>query len=434
MNPIRHDADVLIVGTGPAGLSAALAASGAGARVIVLGQEPRMGGQIWRHLETRSLPHAGRRTIARSLAANIDWIPEARVVDAEGSNRYWISSSEGVRCIDTRASVLACGARELILPFPGWTLPGVHGAGGLQALGKSGLSLRDRRVVIAGSGPLLLAAAASLRKSGADLRAVIEHQPAAALRRFAAGLLLHRPRLLLQAASLRAQLAGVPWLRDAEVVRAHGSNALEAITWRRGRMHRLIECEHLGIGYGLVPNLELPELLGCTMQGSGTARYVKVAADQSTSIPGVFAAGEICGIGGVDLARAEGQLAGLRAAGDLSAQPQLSRRIARLRGFSRVLREAFPIHPRVHALAEPDTILCRCEDVRFGDAVSPASQRELRLGRRVGMGWCQGRSCGAILSARHGLDPARVRAPLFPVRVEELACMAEPTAPATLES
>jgi NADPH-dependent 2,4-dienoyl-CoA reductase/sulfur reductase-like enzyme len=183
--------------------------------------------------------------------------------------------------------ILATGARELFLPFPGWTLPGVMGAGGLQALMKSGLQIRGKAVVIAGSGPLLLAVAGHLRKAGARIKLIAEQAAAKAVSSFAFHLIRY-PAKVMQAAALKLSLAGVPYLPGCWVEAAEGEGRLKRVRLRQGRKSWMEDCDYAGIGYGLYPNTELASLLGCRLEANA------IGADEwhRTSADDVFAAGE----------------------------------------------------------------------------------------------------------------------------------------------
>jgi NADPH-dependent 2,4-dienoyl-CoA reductase/sulfur reductase-like enzyme len=175
-------------------------------------------------------------------------------------------------------------------------------------------------------------------------------------------------------------------------------------------------CDLLCTGYGLVPNTELPRLIGC----AAGPRGVVVDDQQRTSVAGVFCAGEPTGIGGVELAVTEGEIAGLCAAGRPHDAVALGRKRTRLLRFAKQLEHAFALRDELRRLATPETIVCRCEDVLLG-AIDPAwSPRQAKLYTRTGMGPCQGRMCGAALSFLHGWPPDVVRAPLEPVPLEAL--------------
>jgi NADPH-dependent 2,4-dienoyl-CoA reductase/sulfur reductase-like enzyme len=304
--------------------------------------------------------------------------------------------------------VLATGARELFLPFPGWTLPGVVGVGGAQALLKAGARFRERRVVVAGSGPLLLAVAASLAQAGARIVGVSEQAPLERLAAFGLGL-WRAPRKISEALGYAARLVGAPYRAGAWVRTAEENDGALRVTLSDGRREWTWDCDVLACGYGLVPNLELPRLLGCDT----AADRVVLGAAQETSRPGVFAAGELGGIAGVDHALASGAVAGLAAAGR-SAPVSLARRRDAELAFGVRLARAFALRRELRELARPDTPVCRCEDVARGHLTGLGSTREAKLATRAGMGPCQGRVCGPALGLLCGFAPDSVRPPLFP--------------------
>lgn len=411
--------DVAVIGAGPAGLTAAATAAGHGLRVALLDAQARQGGQVWRHDARHGAPRAARAAIA-ALGDQVQWLAQHQVVATNG-RRLLAESPHGAREIDATHIVLATGARELLLPFPGWTLPGVTGAGGLQALAKQGWSLAGKRVLVAGSGPLLLATAATLRRHGAQVLGVLEQASARELAAFAATL-WRWPARAWQAARLRAQLTGVPYRCGSFVTHAFGEGRLRAVSWRDARGTHQLECDHLAVGYGLVPNIELAALLGCALDHVGTHPHVRVDALLRTSVPGVLAAGEALGIGGLAAARLEGILAGHVAAGELKSAHALHARRQRARAFAAQLARHFALDHRLHALANERTIVCRCEDVPLGALDDCPDARSARLAARCGMGACQGRICGTALAEmgrfpRGGLG----RPPLFPVRLATLA-------------
>ena len=522
-------ADVAVIGAGPAGLSAAVAAATAGARVALLDAEPVVGGQFWRHpLSSADGSAAGRRAASDGRAG-----PRSRAADAVGAadgdgpgrparrsagparraagpsgalrdaevaalhhdlrqyrrlrrrldgyaaagalthlarHEVWaveqlpggdgqpvtvgavhrpasatlgppdrprfavraVTGNPGQRrevTLHARAVVLATGAYDLQLPFPGWDLPGVMTAGGVQSLLKGHVVLAGRRVVVAGTGPFLLSVAAGLARSGATVPGVFEAAPPA-------GWLL-RPRALLAARTKVIEGAGyavdlarhrIGYHTRWTVLRADGGDRLRTVTvaplGRSGEpvtaRARTIAADVLAVGWGFVPQLELPLALGCgTIAGGDGIPVLLVDAEQRSTVPGVYAAGEICGVGGAALAAAEGQVAGAAAAEDLigagggtgtalgtrsraadSARRRRERRRNRLRSFAAALQRVYPVPDgRLHGLAD-DTIVCRCEEVTAG-AIREVARRDgagdartAKLLARPGMGWCQGRICG----------------------------------------
>lgn len=416
----RMVVDVVVVGAGPAGIAAAVTAARAGRSVVLLDAAPRPGGQIWRHVSRDTLPRRARAWIARLDRAGVMVRTGATVVDgAEGRLTVALDGGETTR-VDAGAIVLATGARELFVPFPGWTLPGVVGAGGVQALLKSGAELRGRTAVVAGSGPLLLPVAAALRHAGVRVAAVVEQAPAGRVSRFALGLWAS-PHRAMDAARYRFTLRGSPYRLGAWVAAAHGDDHVREACLDDGRRRWTIPCDLLAVGYGLVPAVELPRWLGCDIRDGA----VVVDRWQLTSRPGVFCAGEPTGIAGVDAALIEGRIAGAAAAGDREGARRLLPARTRARRFARRLENTFALREELRGLPEPDTIVCRCEDVPFGRIRPEWGPRQTKLRTRAGMGPCQGRVCGAALAFLHGWPSDSVRTPIVAAPVRSLAESAE---------
>ena len=412
---------IVILGAGPAGLAAAEAASIAGQAVVLVDENHAPGGQIWRGGPQHwSDPRAARLWDALQRRPQVRLMCGARVVGAGVPGSLLLDTAEGAVQLAWRELVICSGARELLLPFPGWTLPGVTGAGGMQALIKGGMPVAGKRVVVAGSGPLLLAVADTVRRAGGVVVAIAEHRTGSQLARFGARLALRHRDKLAQALRLFAGLRGVPYLRGAQVREAWGRSRLGSVLLEHGSQASEIECDFLACGFGLVPTLELAALFGCAVaQGR-----VIVDAEQRTSVEGVWAAGESTGIGGVDKALAEGRIAGLAATGQ-DASTFERRALARAAAFGRLLADSFAPLPQLRTLASPSTIVCRCEDVCASELAPHASWRAAKLQTRVGMGPCQGRVCGAACAFLYGWEDAGVRPPVFPVSAAVLASVGE---------
>ncbi len=311
--------------------------------------------------------------------------------------------------------ILATGARELFLPFPGWTLPGIIGPGGLQSLVKNGWPVLGKRVVIAGSGPLLLVLAATLRKHGAKVLTIVEQAPRERVFRFGLGLGGYRGKLL-QAITLKLRLFEVPYQYGAWPIRAEGRDQVESVSLSDGKTTRKLNCDLLACGFGLVPNLELPLSLGCEVKDG----FVRVNEFQGTSVPNVYCAGEPTGIGGADCALVEGQIAGYASAEhEAQARSRFNKR-ASCHCFRAALADAFALRPELRQLASNETILCRCEDTTLGRVRQFESWREAKLQSRCGMGACQGRVCGAAAKFILGWGMESVRPPVLPVQVRSL--------------
>jgi NADPH-dependent 2,4-dienoyl-CoA reductase/sulfur reductase-like enzyme len=400
------DFEVVVVGAGPAGLAAARRAAEAGVSVAMIDDNPNPGGQIW-----RAGIHGIAPETARWLTHTVTRLNGARVVAAPEPGRLTLEESDLIY----RRLILATGARERFLPFPGWTLPNVMGAGGLQALAKSGLPIAGKRIVIAGSGPLLLAVAKYMRDHGAKVKLIAEQASHPSVIGFGLQLARH-PSKLAQALALKASLAGLRYLTSCWPVAAHGGEKLEAVTLRRRDRQWDEPCDYLACGFGLIPNLELPAMLGCRLRHSGVA----VNEHQATSVENVYAAGEVTGIGGLDLALVEGEIAGLAASGRPDAARALFPSRNSQREFAVALERAFALRPELRQLPAPNTLVCRCEDVTFGRVRDCANWREAKLHTRCGMGPCQGRVCGGAVEFLLGWKSESVRPPLFPARIGSL--------------
>lgn len=426
---IKQHYDVVVVGAGPAGLSAARAAAQAGKHVAVFDDNPHAGGQVWRQGPGHE-PPAPLREIQTALQAdaNVSLWSSVRVVAPLIGRGLLVESSEhgGVQ-ISYDQLILATGARERLLPFAGWTLPGVTGAGGLQALIKGGTPARGERIVIAGSGPLLLAALATARAAGAHVVAVVEQAPAFSVARFAASLVT-TPSKLMQAARLTRGFAGVRYWTGSVVREVRGNGRVEEVSIVRGDQTVTLACDRVACGYGLVPNITLAQALGCAISNGGA---VTVDESQRTSVDGVFAAGECTGIGGMELARIEGEMAGWAASGITqdarTLRAQQSQR-ARWQRFAQRVETAFALSDAARALPSDDTLLCRCEDVTVGAVRACSGWRDAKLHTRCGMGACQGRVCGAAASMYFGWPAAQPRPPFQPAQIATLMAAAKPQA------
>ncbi|MFF9812603.1 NAD(P)/FAD-dependent oxidoreductase [Streptomyces sp. NPDC014006] len=455
-------ADLAVVGAGPAGLAAAVRAADLGLSVTLLDAGERPGGQFHRHpapglraARPQALQRGGRDFAGRLRRLDGDrltYLPRHHVWTVVRAGAHWrlhavAGGDETPATVEARAVLLATGAYERQLPFPGWTLPGVVGAGGAQAMLKSHLVLPGRRIVVAGSGPLLLAVAGSLAAAGVRVPAVVEAADHTAYTRTLPAL-LRNPAKLAEGA-----LYGAGLLRHATrllsrhaVTAAHGTARVEAVTvtrldhdWRPvPGTGRRIPCDALAVGHGLVPQLDLATALGCaTGLTPDDTPAVVVDAGQATSVPGVWAAGESCGVGGADLALTEGEIAADAVAHALRGTPRdarrtaaLTRRRARLRAFADALAAAHRPGPGWADWLDPTTEVCRCEEVTAGLIRTAVTEygahdaRSVKLLTRAGMGWCQGRMCGQAVARLAGAPPAADRRPLScPVPLRHLAAL-----------
>ena len=407
--------DVLVVGAGPGGLVAAATAAEAGMRVCLVDDNPSAGGQIWRSGIAETNPEAARllrRLETAGAETRFGW----RVVEAPAARTLRIEQSGTFADVEYGSLILATGARERFLPFPGWTLPGVYGAGGLQAFVKSGFDIRGKRVVVAGTGPLLLAVAAHLRQAGAQIVSVVEQASMRRLARFSLGLMRGQVGKLVEGAGYAMSTAGIPYRTSAWVTGVSGRERLEKVMIRSGSRILELLADMLAIGYHLVPNTELAQLLQCDLESG----YVRVDEQQQSSVSGIYCIGELTGIGGVDKAKVEGEIAAMAASGRIDRARSMTSQRDRHARFARELSAAFALRQELRSLATSSTLVCRCEDVPYDAVAQCNSWREAKLHTRCGMGPCQGRICGPATEFLFDWKAPAPRPPLFPVEVKKL--------------
>jgi NADPH-dependent 2,4-dienoyl-CoA reductase/sulfur reductase-like enzyme len=439
--------DVAVVGAGPAGLRAATVAARAGASVVLVDGYHRAGGQYFR--QPASAAHAaspiqaqGRRLIEEARSAGVEFRLGTSVWGAE-PGRLYLSTMDTV---GFRSLVVATGAYERVAAFPGWTLPGVYTAGAVQSLLKEHGVVPGTRILLAGSGPLLLVVAAELVKRHVPVAGVLEatrvvRTAARHPGRGVAGLWRQGERAREGlAAAARLSRARVPLRTGRGVVRAVGTTTVEGAIvarlddkWRPvPGTERLVECDTIAIHYSLVPATDLLALVGATLTyASAKGGWVPVLTERlETTVPGVFGAGDCTGIGGAGMSLAEGELAGLAAAGHAhdDAVPATLRRERR---FQQLYGALFAARPGLADLTTADTIVCRCEDVPRSaiDAAVAAGARTPAMVKsvtRCGMGPCQGRLCRPVVEQLTGAppgEPPTARPPLVPVPFEAMrAC------------
>ena len=413
MVDVRYVCDGCVIGAGPAGLAAAYRVARSGRRVIVVDDNPAAGGQIWRGEQAKPSSPEAQAWFEKLRSVEIQLITGARVFQQQAPGTLVAETSRGICELSYSSLILATGARERFLPFPGWTLPNVMGAGGLQALVKTGLPIEGKRVVVAGSGPLLLAVAAYLQGRGADVLLIAEQASSMRLARFGLGLFGKSS----QALNLKRELKGVKYLTSCWPAAAHGEDKLESVTLVRGGKRWRVSCDYLACGFHLVPNVELAELLGCVVD-SGS---VRVNEFQETTVPDVYSAGESTGIGGLELSLVEGEIAGLAVAGNHKEARKLFAIRDKHRKFANLLNRTFALREELKELVQAETIVCRCEDVTFDRLRVQSSWRTAKLQTRCGMGPCQGRVCGGAVEFLFGWRAESVRPPVLPVRVESLS-------------
>lgn len=415
----RIATQVLVVGAGPAGMAAAVHAAESGRQVMLVDDNPGRGGQLWRGEEAHPKAAVARAWFERLAKAAVTALPATTIIGKAADGSLVADGGNFIKLIRAEKTIIATGARELFLPFPGWTHPQVLGAGGLQALTKSGLDVRGRTILVAGSGPLLLAVAANLRQRGARVPLLAEQAPWASVFRLGCGLVKH-PAKLLQAVSLQAGLAGVAQHYSCWPIRVEPIERQIRVTFRKGKRTFTQDCDELACGWGLVPNTELLALLGCRVD----RQVARVDEWQETTRSGIYTVGETTGVAGVEAALISGTIAGLAAAGRQEEARQWFAARAEARQFGEALARAYALRPELGDLPDDDTLVCRCEDVPWGRLRHERSWKAAKLQTRCGMGACQGRTCGTALTFLRGWETPSTRPPLFPTSVAALQALA----------
>jgi NADPH-dependent 2,4-dienoyl-CoA reductase/sulfur reductase-like enzyme len=442
----------VIVGAGPAGVRAAQTLVRYGLRPIVLDESPRWGGQIYRQQpgnfkrSPRDLyGFEAERAVQLHAAMHavldkVDYRASSLVWGAEAGHLDVLRTGQNER-VPFRNLILTTGATDRVLPFPGWTLPGVYTLGGAQvALKFQGCGI-GQRVVFAGSGPLLYLVAYQYAKAGAKVVAVIDHSSLGAKM---AGLFgMSRQSAVLAKGVyyttwLRAH--GVPVHQGARLVKATGHERVGEVTWSDGVREHTLSSDAVGFGYGLRSETQLADLVGCAFAYDMLQRAHLPERDAvgRSSVPGVYLAGDGAGIRGADAAEWAGELAALALVADLAPQTQadaqrmamLQAKLANIAAFRHGLERAFPFPDDWAAQAEDGLTICRCEEITAGElrtAIATCGVKELNRLKaltRVGMGRCQGRMCGVaageILAHATGkpvCDVGRLRAqaPVKPI-------------------
>lgn len=431
---------VAVVGAGPAGVRAVERLVAAGLSPVWIDEAPDGGGRIYQRppaalaRDARTLYgfEAKRATALHdtldALKPRCDWRPETLVWHIRPGAGVMQALQRGAQqTIGFDAAILCTGAMDRVIPVPGWTLPGVTTLGAAQiALKAQGCGI-GRRVVLLGSGPLLVLVAYQYAKAGADVAAVLDTTPFATKARAA-------PGLMLGGTTFAKGLYYTAWLKRRGVRMAEGitpmliegdGQSMAAIRWRdaTGREHRT-ECDAIGMGWGLKPEAQLADLAGVPFRHDALqANWIPVR-DQAgrTPVAGIYLAGDGAGIGGADVAELAGQRAALALLADAGHRIDpietvtLDRRLAGLARFRGALERAFPFPAHLARALPDDAILCRCEGLRAGElraaaraeaATGPAPEmNRAKAFTRVGMGRCQGRVCGAaaaeILAAELG--------------------------------
>jgi thioredoxin reductase len=455
------EADLIVIGAGPAGMAAAQEAAGNGLSVLLLDEQRGAGGQIYRDIERADKrrgdllgkDYLEGLALAEGLRhPSIEHIGGAVVWQIDGERRVAFSVDGAARIASGKRLLIATGAIERPMPVPGWTLPGVMTAGAAQILLKqSGVVCEN--AVLAGSGPLLYLLAAQMVRAGTPPVALIETQTFGDMVSSMANVAgaIKGWRYLVKGLKLLAEIkrAGVKRFTGATRIAIEGSQAVEAIRFRADGKEHHFECATALLHHGVVPNTQIARSLGIPHHWNEQQRCFVPQKDDwgRSSITEVFIAGDGAGIGGAVAAALAGKIAALEVSCDLGAlsrderdrrassiRHQLKRELA-ARPF---IDRAYP--PYTEALSPADsTIICRCEEVTAGDIRRYAflgciGPNQAKAFGRPGMGPCQGRYCGLavteLLAEANGQSQTetgyyRIRPPLKPVTLGELAALAQ---------
>lgn len=442
---------IVVIGAGPAGLSCVYRLAQAGRAVYLFDDNAQPGGQYFRQLPPSYLVRPSSKlkrdrdqfdTLSSALdAPNVRYFPSTVVFGVTDSKTIAYSGPSGSGRVRASAIVIATGAQERSMPFDGWTLPGVISAGGCLNLVKGHGLVPNGRTVVAGNGPLVLVAAATLVAAGASVVSVIEAQrDLRLLPLFYAGL-TRAPAIVAKALEYRWTLlkAGVSFQTGRMVSSCHGADRLESVLIApigadgrpRNERAKRIEADTLVLGYGLLPGSESAKLLGCEivnateLGGLVPRRNVKLQTD----VDGIYAIGDGAGIGGVMVALVEGEIA---ATAILGAQVSHSRlkQYRRLDDYRRRVTKAYRVVPKLSA-AVADTIVCRCEELTLRSLRAHLEHSDglnvLKTFSRLGMGRCQGRYCTHVAAEMLGFEAEnpriypRTRPPLRPITVADFA-------------
>lgn len=452
--------DLIVIGAGPAGMAAAATASELGLKVALLDEQARPGGQIYRNVgivdasvEKLLGPDyvAGRTLVERLGRTNVDVRAGALVWDIGQDRTVTLLAAGRSERLRAPHLLIATGALERPSPIPGWTLPGVMNAGAAQIAMKSGPSIPDGRIVLAGAGPLLLLVACQLLAAGAQVTALVETAPRAnsmpALRALPGA--LRAPGPLFKGLRMLAKLrsSGIAWYTRATDLAIEGEWRAREIRFRRSGREVTLPADVVLLHHGVVLNSQLTRLLRLEHTWSDTQLAWHPARDAwgACTLDGVWIAGDGGGIEGARAAEASGTLAALGIAHALGCISEAERDAHAGRSRRALTRER-AVRPFLDSLYRPpqwigspadDTMVCRCEEVTAGRVremgrLGCAGPNQTKFFSRCGMGPCQGRLCGITVTqilaeSRHEtpqqIGAYRVRAPIKPIPLHSLAAL-----------
>ncbi|MBF8778625.1 FAD/NAD(P)-dependent oxidoreductase [Pseudomonas fulva] len=425
----------VIVGAGTAGMAAAMELAEHGLGSVLIDEAPRPGGVVYRGplragIDIAYLGARYRKALEKLQAdfarhaGLVDLRLRSRVMGGEAGRLIVLDDQEKLQLIDYPQLLLATGCHERVVPFSGWTLPGVMLLGGLQLQIKSAVARPLGRTVLAGSGPLLPLVACQLHAAGAPIAGVYEACAFGKIARQTLAL-MNKPQLFLDGLSMLAymRLHEIPMHHGWGIVAAWGEESLQRVTvapyteqWEpRLDLARDVAAQTLALGYGFIPRTQLSQQMSLEHAFSPDGQLQVVSnAWQQASQPNIHVAGDMAGIQGGEAAMLTGRIAAtsiLHQRGVLEARQALERRerylakLAAIRRFRRGVERYTSRGPAQLDLARCDTVICRCEHVLRGDIDRALAQgvrdmTSLKLRTRIGLGDCQGRLCAGYCSDR----------------------------------
>jgi thioredoxin reductase len=451
--------EILVIGGGAGGLSAALAARVAGADVLLIDERSIAGGQYYKQTADGAGPpldrqqREGAALVADVMASGVQVMAPADLWGAFATDLFFVTHNHQTFRIKPRQVIVATGAFERPWPVPGWTLPGVMTTGAMQTLWRSSRTLPAKRILVAGNGPLNLQVANELAAGGANIVAVSEAAAGPGLRTLGAGLALAfaGPALALEGAKLVLALKGrgiaLHWASRVVAIE-QGLTGLRATLRDQQGQDLIVEADAISLGYGFSPANEIARALGAEHRHDDDKGHLVCvrSAEMETTVPNVFAVGDGCGLGGAPAARSEGLIAGITAAGRLGRSVNVTALAAanadlkRHRKFQAALWRFFDAPDPGLSLCDANTLVCRCEEVTkaaLDAAIADGSPSiaEVKRRTRIGMGRCQGRNCGPLLVAHLAETKGRPRdehayfaprGPLKPVAIGDIVSAGKP--------
>ena len=455
---MSDDLELIVIGAGPAGMAASQVAAEHGAKTLILDEQRSPGGQLYKAIEAmegRQRPELGETyrnglPLARAFRdSEVQYIPEASVWQLSRDREVGYSKDGTARIVSAKQIILATGAQERPFPIPGWTLKGVMTVGAAQILLKES-AIGIGNAVFAGTGPLLYLAVHQYMAAGIPIKAVIDLTPRGNYLRA----LPHLPKALSGLAKILEgwqwtrdiAASGIPFIKGVGDLRVTGDDAVTGIEYRRGGTWKRLDCEHVLLHQGVVPNVNISLAAGCDSHWDPLQACWAIAVDEwfQSSIPGIAVAGDGASIGGGAAAEERGRIAALGALARLGRIGAGERdRLAR--AHQAILRSEMRVRPFLDTLFRPadlfrvprgsETVVCRCEEITLGQIreavdIGCVGPNQLKSYTRCGMGPCQGRFCGLTVSELIAdiLDRPvaeigyyRLRPPVKPLLLGELA-------------